>query len=305
MENDLPVTVVKPLRECGKDEYWLQEKIYENPSILGLGDLERVRKEQIQSSNGRLDMLLKHPEDGSMFEVEVMLGDTDESHIIRTIEYWDRERRRWGKRNHTAVLVAEGINTRFINVVYLLSEAIPIIGIQVSALELEGRLALHFTKMIDSYEEPEDEEDSPLTDRNYWKTHHPNALTLAEALEGLAKALFEDVKLRFEDTITIMIGGWRRIWIWQEKQEKGASIWAQFRIEGKEAEALKQALEAKGIYPKISGTRYTYLKFETEKDSLAKHPEEYKKLLLGLYAEDLKRKVSTPAPLLTQAPKSN
>ena len=33
-------------------------------------------------------MLLKDPEDDSMFEVELKLGATDETHIIRTIEYW-------------------------------------------------------------------------------------------------------------------------------------------------------------------------------------------------------------------------
>src|ERR1035437_2332012 len=101
MKDDLAVTVVKPLRECGKDEYWLQDKIYENPSILGLGDLEMVSNEKPQSSGGRLDLLLKDPEDDSMFEVEVMLDPTDESHIIRTIEYWDLEQRRWPKRSHT------------------------------------------------------------------------------------------------------------------------------------------------------------------------------------------------------------
>jgi len=84
LKDDLPVTVMKSLGDCGKDEYWLQDKIYEDPSVLGLGDLERVSNEKIQLSGGRLDLLLKNPEDDSMFEVEVMLGETDASHIIRT-----------------------------------------------------------------------------------------------------------------------------------------------------------------------------------------------------------------------------
>ena len=48
-----------------------------------------------------------------MYEVEVMLGETDETHIIRTIEYWDHEKRRWPQRQHFAVLVAETITRRF------------------------------------------------------------------------------------------------------------------------------------------------------------------------------------------------
>ena len=57
------------------------------PSIRGLGDLQPLNKEKSQSSGGCLDILLKDREDNTMYEVEVMLGETDPSHIIRTIEY--------------------------------------------------------------------------------------------------------------------------------------------------------------------------------------------------------------------------
>jgi hypothetical protein len=71
------------IRNAGKDEYWLQDLIYENPAQLGLGDLVPVNKEKKQISGGRLDILLKDPADNNaMYEVEVMLGETDPSHII-------------------------------------------------------------------------------------------------------------------------------------------------------------------------------------------------------------------------------
>jgi len=155
---DIATAKTLSIRDCGKDEYWLQEKIYEDPTILGLGELQPVMKEKTQSTGGRLDLLLKNPEDDSMFEVEVQLGATDETHIIRTIEYWDHEKRRWPNRSHTAVLVAEVINNRFFNVVHLLSMSVPIIGIQANIVELNGFKGLHFTKIVDSYEEPEEGE---------------------------------------------------------------------------------------------------------------------------------------------------
>ena len=105
------------IRDCGYDENWLQEQIAHDPSILGLGELELVKREKQQSSGGRLDVLLADPDDNSMYEVEVMLGATDETHIIRTIEYWDLEKRRWPQRQHCAVLVAEKITRRFFNVI--------------------------------------------------------------------------------------------------------------------------------------------------------------------------------------------
>ena len=38
---------------------------------------------------------MRDPDEGdTYYEVEVMLGVLDESHIIRTIEYWDVERQR-------------------------------------------------------------------------------------------------------------------------------------------------------------------------------------------------------------------
>jgi hypothetical protein len=45
-----------------------------------------------------------------------MLGSLDESHIIRTIEYWDIERQRRPTFEHRAVIVAERITSRFFNV---------------------------------------------------------------------------------------------------------------------------------------------------------------------------------------------
>jgi len=70
---------VLTIRECGYDEYWLRDRIFDDPAQLGLGDLQAVMKEKSQSQGGRLDLLLKNPEDDSMFEVELQLGATDES----------------------------------------------------------------------------------------------------------------------------------------------------------------------------------------------------------------------------------
>src|SRR5260370_480998 len=60
-----PIAISKTLsiRECGYDEYWLQDQIAADPGILGLGELEVVRREKLQSSGGKLDILLKEPED--------------------------------------------------------------------------------------------------------------------------------------------------------------------------------------------------------------------------------------------------
>jgi hypothetical protein len=74
------------------NEKWLQEIISQDPSILGLGEL--ILKEMEKPlTYGRLDLLLKDDETDTRYEVEIQLGKVDESHIVRTLEYWDEERK--------------------------------------------------------------------------------------------------------------------------------------------------------------------------------------------------------------------
>ncbi len=96
-------------------EDMIQSFIFDNPGILGLGELTPVRREKIQPSGGRLDLLLEGEEDSdrTRYEVEIQLGAVDASHIIRTIEYWDTERKRYPQYDHCAVIVAEEITGRF------------------------------------------------------------------------------------------------------------------------------------------------------------------------------------------------
>ena len=87
------------------NERWVQDRIAEDPTILGLGDLVLRDRERTQPRAGRLDLLLQDPETNRRYEVELQLGATDEAHIIRTIEYWDIERKRYPQYDHCAVLV--------------------------------------------------------------------------------------------------------------------------------------------------------------------------------------------------------
>ena len=121
-------------------EKWLQQRIVEDPALLGLGEVEVKDVERVQPRAGRLDLLLYDPESDTRYEVELQLGPTDESHIIRTIEYWDLERRRFPRYEHVGVIVAEDITARFFNVISLFNGFIPLVAIQVSALEVNGAL---------------------------------------------------------------------------------------------------------------------------------------------------------------------
>ena len=152
------------------NEKVIQEKIAEDPSILGLGDIVLKDKERVQPRAGRLDLLMQDAETSRRYEIEIQLGKTDENHIIRTIEYWDIERKRYPQYDHCAVIIAEDITSRFLNVISLFNGFIPLIAIQMNAYSFGDEIVLVFTKVLD--EMPlglvdEDEEIQEETNRDY------------------------------------------------------------------------------------------------------------------------------------------
>src|SRR5712691_10181560 len=144
------------------NEIWVQKRIAEDPSLLGLGDLILRDRERLQPHAGRLDLLLQDPETDHRYEVEIQLGKTDESHIIRTIEYWDIERKRYPQYEHTAVIVAEEITGRFLNVISLFNGHLPLVAIQLTAYKVGDQHALTFVKVLDELTYGPDEDDEPL-----------------------------------------------------------------------------------------------------------------------------------------------
>jgi hypothetical protein len=225
MADAIPIGRNQSIRACGYDEIWLQDQIVDNPSCLQLGDLEVISRERRQASGGRLDILLKDPEDDSMYELEVMLGETDETHIIRTIEYWDNEKRKWPQRQHFAVLVAETITRRFFNVIQLLSHAIPMIAIQVNVVEADGKKLLHFSKILDTYEEPEDEGGGGGReyDESFWREESPWTLEAAQALLEATGSVLGCAKPHFvKNYIGIEVNG--NNYMWLHKRSGGRSL---------------------------------------------------------------------------------
>lgn len=162
--------VISLKNDPGFSEKWLQDAIADDPSIIGLGDLELIERERAQEQSGRLDLLLSDG-DATRYEVELMLGSTDPSHIIRCIEYWDGERRRYPAYEHIAVLIAEDITTRFLNVMSLMAGNIPMIAIQLCALKVGDQLLLNFVPVLNQTalrRDDEAESGGQEVDRSYW-----------------------------------------------------------------------------------------------------------------------------------------
>jgi len=183
------------------DERWAQGRIAEDTSLLGLGNLIVKDKERNQPTAGRLDLLLQDPEEDHRYEVEIQLGKTDESHIIRTIEYWDIERKRYPQYEHTAVIVAEDITSRFLNVISLFNGFIPLVAIQMQAIKMGDQVSLIFTTVLNEMRLGADDEDEEIpepADRPYWEARsNKETLQIADQILEMVKSLDTGYTLRY------------------------------------------------------------------------------------------------------------
>ncbi len=259
------------IRNIEKDEYWLQDIIYNNPKKLGLGDLIPLHKEKKQISGGRLDILLKDPNDDSMYEVEVMLGEIDPSHIIRAIEYWDNEKRKYPQRQHYCVLIAESFDRRYFNVIQILSQNIPMIAIQADLIQVDGELILHFSKILDVYVEPEDEAQELVASENTWQEKAQWTLKAAKKLLLIISRKSKNLNLNFTQSyISIMING-RNAYLLDKRTEPNSLLWFNVKDEERQ-QAISKLLEEKNIAFNFN-QRYKDFSFIITEEFLTKHED--------------------------------
>jgi predicted transport protein len=182
----VPSRVINLKKSPDHNEKWVQEVIATNPEILGLGEITLRETERRQLNGGRLDLMFDDEAAKVRYTVELQLGSTDEAHIIRTIEYWDNERSRNPHIDHIAVIVAEDVTTRFLNVMSLFNKSIPLVAIQLSAIQVGEVVTVNCVKVLDLSTTMGWEDDSTAataTDRAYWlKKATQQTVNLADKL---------------------------------------------------------------------------------------------------------------------------
>jgi hypothetical protein len=144
---------------------------------------------------------MQDSETNRRYEIELQLGKTDESHIIRTIEYWDIERKRYPQYDHYAVIIAEDITSRFLNIISLFNGCIPLIAIQLNAFKFGDEIGLVFTKVLDQMPlglVDEDEAINEVTDREYWiKKSSADTVKMADQILNLINQIKPGHELKY------------------------------------------------------------------------------------------------------------
>ncbi len=281
----MSLSYVKPDRLLLKNhseftEKWLQDRIAEDPSLLGLGDVVLKDRERIHPRAGRLDLLFQDAEANRRFEVEIQLGATDESHIIRTIEYWDIERKRYPQYEHTAVIVAEDITSRFLNVISLFNGSIPLVAIQLAAFRLGESVSLLFTKVMDETRlglVDDDEEAQAVTDRAYWeKRSGKTTLALTDELLEIVRTLDPELDLKYNKFYIGLAkrGEPRNFVIFRPKRE-----WLRVEIRLENTEELDGKLDQAGVDVMDYDSRWGRYRIRITKNDLKKHEAMLRELL--------------------------
>jgi hypothetical protein len=262
-------------------EKWIQDRIKEDPSILGLGDLEVKDVERIVPKAGRLDLLLVEPVTSKRYEVEIMLGATDESHIIRCLEYWEAERKRYPQYDHCAVLVAEDITSRFLNVIGLFNGVIPIIACKMTALQVGDHLVLQFVTVMDERSLGEDDEGGyePPADRPYWEEKGSKAsLAIADECFGILRELLPLAELRYlRNYLGLAIDGIARNNVVMRPKREFVRV----GVRTGQTEAWAEKLESAGLVVMEGGRSKGSIVFRLGKGDPGKHHD----LIRQLFAE--------------------
>jgi hypothetical protein len=216
-----------------------------------------------------------------------MLGPTDESHIIRTIEYWDVERKRYPQYDHYAVIAAEDITSRFLNVIGLFNGSIKLIALQMSALKFGDQISLVFTKVIDAFAlgmPDEDEEVQAVTDRSYWESRGTKeTVALADEMLVLVKTFAPELELKYNKFYIGLAkdGQPHNFAIFKAKKNS-------FRVEVRVGSSpdIDQELEAAGIDVMDYDSKWKRYRLRLTKNDIKKHPDLLLKLLKMAYGLD-------------------
>lgn len=130
----------------------------------------------------------------------------------------------------------------------MLNRSVPIIAIQLNALKVDNNIILNFTKVLDLYEVPEDEEQlaGEEVSRPYWeKKADPKSIELMDKITQVSVDKYPNTRITYNKH-HIAVGTERRNFMWFYPRK---SPFCRFKIklDREEVEELSVNLEQLGI----------------------------------------------------------
>jgi hypothetical protein len=203
---------------------------------------------------------------------------------VRTIEYWDIERKRFPQYDHTAVIVAENITSRFLNVISLFNGHIPLIAIQLRGMKVGGTVSLVATKVLDVMRlglVDEDEEVREITDRAYWERQGTKkTVAMADQLIEWIQALDPKFGAKYNKFYIGLArdGQASNLAVFRPKKD-----WVRFEPRLERDEAVQQKLEEAGLDVMEYDEQWGRYRISLTQEDLRKHEKVLRDLLAKAY----------------------
>ncbi len=225
------------LRAIGKDEYWLQAWLAEDPSRLGIGKIVIKAKElrQYGAKGGRLDILAYDGALDTYYEIEVMLGECDADHGFRTLDYWAREQLKNPNARHVAVIVAEDLSGRYRTVIETLAQRLPLIAIEIRTLVVKSLppMATTFAVVVAQPEdfvlrpadEPEGAETGAPNDEASWQSNRPEFTQFARDMHKQCNEKIGPSTIDFSAKSYVALKKGKRAWLPMWPRKDGAYVY--------------------------------------------------------------------------------
>lgn len=199
-----PLECIDLSQRLRTNKQWLADRLMQDPSQLGLGDLTLVDHQRAQQTGASLGLLLTDGNEAraTRYALDVQLGAADPDQLVRAIERWSHERQQHPNHEHVAVIVAEHVSSRLLEVMRLMSDSIPLTVLQATAVKVADDTAtLVFTRLLGSQQASPDaaiDDDVALAsprDRAFWESRvSPRSLTFLDELLALIRSLDGEVQ---------------------------------------------------------------------------------------------------------------
>jgi hypothetical protein len=123
---------VSTVTDLDKDEGWLRGWLEEDPTRLGLGDLDKA------DSAADDDRSFVATDDDRCFSVDVQLGEMEASRGFQVLDNWARNRVLHPDKTHVAVLVTEVMSDRYQTTLETLAEHLPLVVVELQVWKGEN-----------------------------------------------------------------------------------------------------------------------------------------------------------------------
>ena len=175
----------------------IQDYIANDPTVLGLGKVVLKGKEKNQPKAGRLDLLLEDSGKKLRYVVEIMLGKIDADHILRTIDYLERERKQNSDFDYCVVIIAEEFAGRLNKTLQSCKNHFPLIAIEMNAFKGGEKICIHFKKILDELKVDNDD-DASIVSREFWETKSSKyTIELTDEILKIIKEIDSSVEIKY------------------------------------------------------------------------------------------------------------